>query len=348
MPVPIPHSRPWLTAADHAAVAAALNSGWLSDGEEVRRLEAECAAADGGAGGIATACGRAALRLALETLGVAGREVLLPTYVCGEVESAVIAAGAEPVFCDVGPAWLMTPATVAARLSARTAAIILVHLFGRRVEAETFRGFGVPLIEDACQAFGVARGAGSMATAYSFHATKCLCGGEGGLLTSADPAFLRAARKLVDQNGGEDRLLAPLAGLNAALVRSQLRRYPEMLARRIQIAERYRQALADRAVESAAPPPGSVPFRFTLRQRAAFPAVRARFLEAGVHVRQGVDALLHRRHGEPDARFPQAAQLLAQTVSLPLYPGLTEEEIQRCLAAMRRVLADGEAHGAGD
>src|SRR2546429_949545 len=151
----IPHSQPWLTDADHKAVADVLCSGMIAAGALVEQFEGELSRYLGLISGVAASSGTDALFLALKSLTVAaGDEVVLPTYVCRSVWDAICATGATPVLCDIGDDWCMNAETISPHLNARTKAIIVVHTFGIVADVEAICRMGVPAIEDCCQALG--------------------------------------------------------------------------------------------------------------------------------------------------------------------------------------------------
>lgn len=331
----IPHSRPTLGEEDLRALSAVLSDGMLASGGRARRLEDQLAARLGLAGARATSSGSAALLLALAALEVGpGDEVVLPTYVCRSVWRAVRARGAAPVLCDVEDEdWCASPATVELALTPRTKAVIVVHPFGIAADASGIRDLGVPVIEDACQALG-APGVGQAGElcVLSFEATKLLAAGEGGAVSSRRPELLRCA-------DAADQIRHPLSDLQAALALSQLARFDAFLARRRALAERYLSALPGVAARLPSELRGrSVFFRFPLRVEGdRFEALRAAFAARGVHVRRGVDALLHREFAVAGS-FPGAEACFRETLSLPLYPSLSDSEQGEVIAACRALL----------
>jgi UDP-4-amino-4-deoxy-L-arabinose-oxoglutarate aminotransferase len=265
------------------------------------------------------------------------------------VADAVTEAGLVPVLCDVGPDWNVEPSTIESVLTARTGAIVLVHVFGIAANVRDVERFGLPVVEDTCQAFGGTdhgRPLGTLGAlgVFSFQATKCLATGEGGFVCAREPETAARLRELADGCSGEfTRSFSPLTDLQAALGLSQLARYDEFLARRRALADRYFDALGDLPIEL---PRGvrdrSMFFRFPVRVHGTpFEATQARFQAAGVHVRRGVDALLHRTIGAPGAAFPNAERLYEETVSLPIYPALTDAEQDVVIRACRDIWKDG-------
>lgn len=333
---PIPHSRPWLTEADYEAVERVLRSERLATGET--RAAFERAVADWlrvPEPGLAVSSGRSALYLALRALGVGdGDDVVIPTYACTSLQAAVAATGARAIPCDAGPQWLMTTDTVAPCLTPRTRAIVVVHLYGYLAPTSRFRRFGVPLVEDFAQAFPAptARTLEADLGVCSFHPTKCLTTGEGGMVLSASHDLMTRAR---------GAMLAPMSDLAAALGLSQLARYPAALRRRRDIAECYRRMLETVCPDVLVRQPRgmSVDFRFPVSVAGGVDLCARLFAARGITVRRGVDHLVHRELGRSDADFPEAVELMASTVSLPIYPALSDDDVQRCLDAAVDIFA---------
>lgn len=347
----IPHSKPTLTSVDTDAVSRQLLTGQVARGERVVEFQKAAAEYLGMAGGTATASGSAALLLILTAMGIGeGDEVIIPTYVCRSVLDAVLAVRARPVLCDVGDDWCMTPHDVRSVLTPRTKAVVVVHLFGILADARGIAGLGVPVIEDICQRFGaepgaaVAGGFGRFSFA-SFHATKLLATGEGGMAlgrTSGDAELLSETACGRREGTAAMGSFAPLGDMSAALGLAQLARYPTFLERRRLLAERYRSRLEGLALE---PSPDirqrSIYFRYPVRiKNLEFETLRERCAKQGVQIRRGVDALLHRVY--PSAatgrRLSNAERLFGETVSLPIYPLLTDGLQDLVCKTLREVL----------
>ncbi len=343
---PVPHSRPWITEADIAAVSDALRSQFIGQGERTAHFEARLSDWVGAAGGVAVGSGSAALVLALASLGVeADDEVVLPSYLCPEVLEAVLTIGATPVLCDGGPHWVVTPPNVRAVITAKTRAIIVPHLHGIFADVDAFRAFGLPIVEDCAQAIdghGQRRIAGDVAVA-SFHPTKCLTTAEGGMILARQPEIIAVARAIRDgtRDSPHARLFAPMSDLSAALGTSQLDRYDEALARRRGLAARYSRALTAAGVTGVPvfAAGETMYFRFPLRRAGGVDACAAAFLDQGVVVRRGINALLHHLRGLPDQQFPVSCDLFSTTVLLPIHPSLTDNEQERCVAAAVSILS---------
>lgn len=342
---PVYHSRPWVTNADIDAVSRVVASSMLGQGLRVRELEQRLAAWFNVRDGVAVGSGSAAMVLALHGLEIeAGDEVILPTYVCRSVLEAIITVGAKPFFCDVGPNWVVTLENVAPLVGPRTRAIIIPHIYGIFADAEAFRSFGVAIIEDFAQAVdaeGMREAKGDVAV-LSFHPTKCFTAGEGGMALSANPEIVSRMRAL--RNGRDDgcgaRLFSPMSDIAAGLALSQLDRYGLGLLRRKEIADHYRSAIEQVRPDAMNTDAfaRSMFFRFPLRLSGGISRYQGAFERFDVQVRRGVDELLHRLVRVSDAEFPLAVSHFETTVSVPIYPALTNAQESRCLEAITNVL----------
>jgi len=342
----IPHSRPWITAADVRAVARVVRSGRLAQGAEVAALEAELSGFLGLPPGVAVSSGTAALHLALVGLGLGpGHEVILPSYVCVAPLHAVEYAGATPRLADIDPrTFNLDPADVRRRMTRRTRAVIVPHLFGLPADLDALLALGVPLIEDCAQALGATYrgspvGGFGVASILSFYATKLLATGEGGMILSRDRSLLGRLRDLRDYDERRRHALRynyKLTDLQAALGRSQLVRFPAALARRAAIAARYRRAWASLPIRLPEPEGlGTHSYhRFVATVPGRATTVARRLHSLGVTARPPVFEPIHRTLGL--SGFPGAEEAWRHALSLPLYPGLTAREQAQVVQALRR------------
>jgi UDP-4-amino-4-deoxy-L-arabinose-oxoglutarate aminotransferase len=340
------HSKPWITAADTLAVSTVLETGMIAQGQKTSQFEDAVARWVGAAGGVAVGSGSAAIVLALKALGIRfGDEVVMPSYVCPKVMEAVLTVGAEPVLCDIGEDWTIRPEHIESRLTGRTRAAIVPHLYGILADMHAFRRLPVPVIEDCAQALGPQRSwpltRGDIAI-FSFHPTKLLTTGEGGLAAAVDPELVARMRSLRDGTGESDRprLFSPLTDMAATLGLSQLARYPEALERRKRIAEHYHEALEHIVPKQSGGEPfaRSIFFRYPLKLRGGIAKFRPLFAAKRIRVSNGVDTLLHRMRGLEDKAFKTSVELFQTTVSLPIYPALTQEELEWCAKAAAEIL----------
>jgi len=344
----IPHSMPHVTAQDQAAVAAVLRSGMIAEGEVVERFEQAVCEYLGMAGGVATSSGTTALFLALKALAVGeGDEVIIPSYVCRSVWDAVSATRAQPVLCDIGEDWCINIHTIKPHITSKTKAIVLVHIFGIVAEANSLLSLGIPLIENCSQAFGArykhkTAGTAGQICITSFHATKLLTTGEGGMALTNDVTIVKKLKELKQGTPRSltVRYLYPMTDLQAALGLSQLARYNDFLQRRKEIADYYFAKL--KGLPLMLPHDirdRSIFFRFPLRTKFNFEEVQASFAKQGIHIRHGVDTLLHRKCSMRAGDFPFTEQFFGETVCIPIYPALKDKDCEKIIASCHKVFA---------
>ncbi len=299
--------------------------------------------------GVGVASGAAALTLALLAIGAGrGDEVILPTYVCPSVMEAVITVEATPVLCDVGLSWVMESQNVAPYITNKTKAIIVPHMYGIFADVISFKQFKIPIIEDCAQAItgnNEKQVFGDIAF-FSFHPTKCLTTGEGGIAISRNEQYVKRMRILRDgvESANVARVFSPMSDIASSLGLSQLSRYNEALDRRRSIASYYREVL-EKVVPhafSASIFKKSMFFRFPLRVPGGLELYQARFEEKGINIRRGVDKLLHRLLNIADDKYPTSVMLFNSTISLPIYPALTEEEISYCANLAADILSNAD------
>ena len=255
--------------------AAVLESGRFIFGPEVEAFEAEAAAALGVAHAIGVANGTDALVLALEAMGIgAGDEVICPAFTFYATAEAIARVGATPVFADIDPVTLnLDPADVSGRITERTKAIVPVHLFGRPAPLGELAALGIPLLEDAAQAFG-AEGVATtgVCSTFSFFPTKNLFAlGDGGLVACTDDAVAETIRML-RFHGSRDKQTFELVGANsrldavqAAMLRVFLPQLPGWNAARREAAARYAELGLGEAVELPVDEPGHVYHMYVVR-----------------------------------------------------------------------------------
>jgi len=341
-----------------AAIAAVVDRGDFILGQAVRDFETAFAAYCGAARAVGVDTGTSALELILRALGIGpGDEVIVPALTFVATASAVEMVGARPVFVDVDPATgLMDQEAALHRAGPKTRAIIPVHLWGQpaRVDslAESARG-RFHVIEDACQAHGAkvgGRRVGSfgIAAAFSFYPAKNLGAfGDGGAVVTSDEGL--AAKVAMLRNYGEARKYEHmylaynrrLDTLQAAVLSVKLRHLDRWNAERRTAAQRYREALAGTTVALPSEPIAgeSVYHQFVVRtpRRDALAAhLKEQGIETGVHYPFPLHLLpIFKGMGLSTGSFPAAESLAREVLSLPLFPGMTLDEITRVADAIR-------------
>ncbi len=344
----IPHSRPCLGVEEEEAACRVIRSGHLAQGPEVAALERELAARLGVDHVVAVSSGSAALHLALLALGIGpGDAVAMPTYVCAALLHAVQHVGADPLLVDIDPETLnIAPGDLAERLTPRTCAVLVPHMFGRAADLHALLALGVPIVEDCAMSLGAQIGGKTLGSLgrlaiFSFYATKVLGAGEGGAVAAATPELAERVRDLRDYDGRTDatpRFNYKLTDLQAAIARAQLRKLDPFIARRRQLGARYTQELAGTGALLPCFAPGDYPFRYVIRHPAGAPDLIPRFEANGVAARRPVFSPIHRCLDQPDRGYPNATAAFHQALSLPLYPALSETEVNRILQTAREVL----------
>lgn len=333
----VPHSRPFISEADVLAVTDQLKSLNISSGEVVKAFERNAARYSKYLYGLSTSNGGAAQELILKALGVKkGSSVVIPSYVCQTVRDAIKAVGAEPIYCDSSLPWIMTPSDVARVIKSNTEAVILVHMFGIDASDQGFFDFGIPVIDDLCQAFGLvpAKGRG-LAAFTSFHATKCMTTGEGGMAFTNDGMLFEQMKKVASSPAQKG-----LSDIAAALGISQLERYPGFVERRITMKRKFFSRLDSRLTSHINVSQDYPSFRFPVTVNGNLQNLVDGFFTHDVIVRKGVDQMLHRTEQLPDGDFPGAVSAYESTLSLPFHASLSEVEIEKVLAAADEVLGD--------
>jgi perosamine synthetase len=348
---PIPHSRPCLGRAEKAACLRVISSGQLSENAEVSSLEKELSGFVGHGFGIAVSSGTAALFLALKALGVKrGDTVVIPSYVCTALLNAVYLTGAKPLLSDVDPVTGNVNSDLAKKAArSTTRAVIAPHLFGTPIDAHSIeKNLGIPVIEDCAQCLGTTVGnkpVGGLTTisVFSFYATKLLCAGEGGMIATSDK---KLAGQMVDYREYDNRddyipsFNIKLSELHAAIARQQLKKLPAMISRRRQTARRYIRDLKDLTFITRLPLETRecrpMYFRFVLQTRQNASAIIQKMDRLGVACRKPVYKPLH--HYLKQTGFPGADEIFRRAVSVPLYPGLKNDEITYIIASLKKIL----------
>ena len=344
----IPHSRPSLDDEEIHLLQDVLTSGQLAQGPQVRGFEKELGTFHGLPPGVATSSGTTALHLALLALGVGqGDEVLLPSYVCSAPLHAVYHSGATPVLVDVDPeTGNMDPDDLKRRLTPRSKAIIVVHLFGLPASLSEIVGLGLPVIEDCAQALGAELGREKIGTLgnvaiCSFYATKIIATGEGGMLLSNEAAILEKTRDLRDYDKKDHfsvRFNYKMTDLQAALGRSQLKKLERFLGQREALARVYNEELAALPCTLPPSPEGRIYYRYVVSIQENVSEVIQKLLNMGIEVARPVYRPLHRYFDLED--YPGAEMAWKSHLSLPIHPSLTSQDVHGVCQALQQALTE--------
>jgi dTDP-4-amino-4,6-dideoxygalactose transaminase len=339
-----------------SVISAVLDEGHYVLGPPVREFERAFADYCGARHAVGVASGTDAITIALQACGIQdGDEVIVPANTCIPTVAGVEAAGAVPVLADADPVtYTLDPASVEQALTKRTRAVVAVHLYGQCAELppllELARTHGLRLIEDAAQAHGAeigGRRAGSIgdAAAFSFYPTKNLGAlGDGGAVVTNDAEIAEEARRLRSY-GERERYDSVRSGWNsrldtlqAAILLAKLPHLEEWTERRRRLAWRYSELLAGSGLALPAEGPGRrhVYHLYVLRTRERNGLVR-RLGENGVQTLVHYPRPVHRHEAYRHlARpLPVSELLCDEVLSLPLYPELHDEEVERVAEVLR-------------
>jgi dTDP-4-amino-4,6-dideoxygalactose transaminase len=357
--------------AQHRSVAAEVESAlWAvmerADfvlGDDVAAFEAEFAAYCETGHAVGVDSGLSALELGMRVLGIGpGDEVVTPANSFVASSSAITFAGATPVWVDVDPKTLtMDPDAVRAAITPRTRAIMPVHLYGQPADMEAIvaiaREHGLRVVEDACQAHGARSGgrrAGSLGdiAAFSFYPAKNLGAyGDGGMLTTHDPELadrLRTMRNYGQRRKYEHVTLAwnrRLDTVQAAVLRVKLRRLDQWNAARREHAALYDRLLGGSGLQLPWTRPGSehVYHLYVVQvdgRDELLAALRASGIGAALHYPVPIhlqDAYRERAVGR--GSFPVTERAAGRLLSLPMYPELSREQVERVSTAVVEALS---------
>jgi dTDP-4-amino-4,6-dideoxygalactose transaminase len=336
-----------------AAFATVLDTGAFVGGPQVAEFEAAFASFCGASHAVAVNTGTDALLLALRALGVGpGDEVITAANSFFATAEAISHAGATPVLADVDDATLLLDVDDAARrVTRRTKCVIPVHLFGQLADMDKIRTFagahGLRVLEDAAQAHGATRGkhrAGSSgdAAAFSFYPTKNLGAlGEGGAITTRDPAIADHARRLRDHGQGgrhyhvEVGYNARLDSVQCACLTITLRRLAAANAARRTLSGRYRARLHGSRVRVVTEAPASAPVYHLMIARVDAllrDGVRDALGKAGIATAIHYPTPIHLQKayahlGQGVGNCPVAERSVKEMISLPMFPDLTIEQV---------------------
>jgi perosamine synthetase len=377
----IPVHEPILGKRELEYVSECIRTGWVSSaGRFINEFEMQWAAYCGRRFGIAVSNGTAALQLAVACLDLKpGDEVILPTFTIISCALAVIHNGGVPVLVDSDPlTWCMDVKQIEAKITARTRAIMAVHIYGHPVDMDPLLDLaekhGLVIIEDAAEAHGAEylsgrntshpawRRCGSFGilSCFSFYANKLITTGEGGMVLADDLKLTDKARSLRNLCFQPDRRFYHeqlgfnfrLTNMQAALGLGQLERMDEMVARKRWMSQEYTRRLKDiKALQLPVEEPWARSvfwmYGLVLSQEAGMDAGRfsQRLRELGVETRpfflgMHEQPAFHQRGLFLKARYPVAEQLARRGLYLPSGLALTEKQITEVCDAVHEVLRE--------
>jgi perosamine synthetase len=375
----IPYGRQWIDEEDISEVCAVLRSDWITTGPKVSEFEEVFASQAGAKCAVAVSSGTAALHASMYALDIGpGDEVIVPPMTFAATVNCVVYQGGRPIFADVDPeTLLLDPDIVSAKITSHTKAIIAVDYAGQPCDYDTLReiadGHGLFLVADACHSLGGSykrRPVGTLAelNAFSLHPVKNITTGEGGVITTNNEKL--AQRMRIFRNHGITTDLHQrekqgswyyemldlgynyrLTDFQCALGISQLRKLPDWIKRRQEIAGNYNEALAEiNAVE----PLGLLPdishayHLYVVRllserplktRRSIFKALREEGISVNVHyIPVHLHPFYRTRFGTGPGLCPIAEEAYEHLITLPIYPKMTSDDVEYVMSTLGRII----------
>ena len=367
--IKIPLTKAAIEEDDVQSMKDAVYHKAISQGKLTRLFENKFCEFLGVSGAVATNSCTSALILALRTLGLSsGDEVIIPSYTCLAVLNAVFQFGAIPQLTDnaydvAGMDYNMTSDMIQEKISERTRAIIVPHIFGVPAEIDKIMQIGIPVIEDITLSLGAwykgkPLGAWGDICVCSFHSSKMIACGEGGMLASKHFNFYERARYLNGWESEQTSLriqedqLEPyelrynfhLSDIAASLGISQLRKLPNFISRRRELAEKYSSHLSQiyglkLPVVSGYEP--NIFYRYMVAgDNLDIVRIIKEFADYGIEIGRGVFPPLHRYLRLDNNDYPGAEKAVKTLISIPLYPDLKEDEIDYLIKINKKIFQD--------
>jgi dTDP-4-amino-4,6-dideoxygalactose transaminase len=351
-------SKPSLTNAEKQAVMDVLDSGFLAQGARTASFEKEFAEMLGVKHAIAVSNGTCALQIALLAEGIGpGDEVITSPFTFIATANAIVFTGAKPVFVDIDiDSFNISPEQIEDAITPRTKAIIPVHLYGQMCDMDEIQTIadkhGLKIIEDACQsvlATYKGRSAGSIGTGtFSFYATKNLTTGEGGMITTNNDEVADASR-LIRNHGMRQRYVHEIIGYNfrmtdiqAAIGLVQLERLPELTKKRRENATYYHENIKSVVRPKVLANRTHVWHQYTIRiEDGERDSALKKLSQAGIGYGIYYPIPLHKQNSMKkyvdEVELPITDQASKQVISIPIHPGLSQEELDRVVTEVNKL-----------
>lgn len=374
----IPYGHQCIDDDDIQAVTGVLQSDWLTTGPAVDAFEKAVAEFVGAKYAVAVSSGTAALHTAMYAIGIeADDEVIVPPMTFAATANAVVFRGATPVFCDVdADTLLIDHSLVGAKIGPRTKAIIAVDYTGQPCDYDALREIAdknnLALVADACHSIGATykgRQVGTLAdlTVFSFHPVKHITTGEGGMVVTDNTTYfermkmfrnhcINADHRQRAEKGSWFYEIADLGynyritDFQCALGMSQLKKLPAWISRRQEIASQYNEAFADLAEVSplaVAPEVCHVYHLYVVKlqgvdRKEVFGSLRNAGVGVNVHyIPVHLHSFYFKKFGTTEKLCPVAEASYEQILTLPIYPVMTNDDVQYVISTVLGVLNGG-------
>lgn len=377
----IGYGRQYIDEADIAAVVETLQSPALTCGPKITELEKKLCEVTGAKYAVVVSNGTAALHIAAMAAGIgSGDEVIVSPITFAASANCVLYCGGTPVFADINPkTYNIDPASIRAKITDKTKAIVAVDFTGQAVELDEIRAIckehNLILIEDAAHSIGTkynGQPVGSVAdmTTFSFHPVKTVTSGEGGAVTTNDEELYRKLR-LYPTHGitrNQEEMCNPsdagwyyeqvdlgynyrMTDIQAALLISQLDKLPAFSARRKEIVEKYNNIFSQMPeilVQEEIAQSDTTRHLYILRlntellkcdRRQFFDALRAENIGTQVHYIPVYWHSYYEKLGYKKGLCPEAEKLYTEILSLPLFYSMTDEDVEDVIKAVKKIVS---------
>lgn len=350
----IPHNKPSVGKEEAQAAYNIITSQWIIAGKEVEKFENSIKIYCNKKYAVAVNSGHSALHLSLIALEVSdGDEVILPSYIPPDLLNAVYYCRAVPVLVDIEKSGFnIDPSKIKEKITPKTKAIIAPHIFGRPIDILKIKTLGIPVIEDCAQSLGSyyknkPLGSFGNISIFSFYATKLITTGQGGMVCTDNEKYYKKIKNLIDYNG---RCIAqacynyPMTDIAAAIGNIQLKKLSKTLKKRKLIGDRYRKILKSKNINYF-PYINDTDinhFRFLLKFKniEQVKKVQRKFtsLKISTILPYPPEEMPHNILKLDKKNYPNAQNLSETLLSIPIFPTLTEEEIQRIEKSLEDIL----------
>lgn len=349
----ISHNKPLLNNEELKAFEKVVKSGWIIEGDEVRKFENNLSKRICFKYAKAVSSGTAALHLSLLALGLGeGDEVIVPSYTVGDVLNAINYTQAKPIVVDIAPnSFNLDTQSVKKKITKKTKAIIVPHMFGKAAKIDSLLKFKIPIINDSAQSLGtIYKGSpverfGDL-TVLSFFATKILATGQGGMVLTNNKKYFEFISDIINYNGRDIykiRFNYPMTDLIASIGNSQLAKLDQFLKLRKQIGKKYQKALENSNIIffPDSNDCDSNYFRFILKFESEQERKKAQKIFSQNFINTIIPLkdyeLLHNCLKLNKKNYNNSEDIARKTLSIPLYPALKKSEIERIVKVLKNL-----------
>jgi perosamine synthetase len=338
----IPHSKLSTSKEDLIAVAKQVNTLIHAYGKKTNEFEREICKITKSKYAFAVQTGTAALHIALLALNIKKNdEVILPSYVCQSVLSAVNYTNATPILADIeNNSSNISLKTIKPLITEKTKAIIVPHLFGLPANIKTIKKLKKPIIEDHAHSLGANLKIESDLAIFSFYATKMISTGHGGALSTNSKILNNNIMDLLTYDQREKYKVAynyKLTNLQAALGLSQLNKLSFFVKRRQEIAKQYNESFKNLPIQTPKFPKNSVPFRYIINfpENHSLINTQNSLKQKGIKTEKPIFKPLHQYLNLPSENFPNTENQHKTSLSIPIYPSLTDMELNHIIKSVK-------------